>query len=73
MAENHAGIGTRPVCTGDAEFLCSIMNCPSVLQALNEVPTGLQDWTDAIREWSRDDDEEDYIILKTKRRSAGLA
>ena len=66
MAENHAGIGTRPVCTGDAEFLCSVMNCPSVLQALNEVPTGLQDWTDAIREWSHDDDEEDYIILENE-------
>lgn len=66
MAENHAGIRIRPVCTGDAEFLCGIMNCPSVLQALNEVPTGLQDWTDAIREWSRDDDEEDYIILENE-------
>ncbi len=31
MAENHAGIGIRPVCTGDVEFLCGIMNCPSVL------------------------------------------
>lgn len=49
MAENHAGIRIRPVCTGDAECLCSIMNCPFVLQALNEVPTGQQDWTDAIQ------------------------
>ena len=72
MAENHAGIGTRPVCTGDAEFLCSVMNCPSVLQALNEVPTGLQDWTDAIREWSHDDDEEDYIILENETPSGWL-
>lgn len=53
----------RPVCEADAPFLNSLMNRPSVLDALNEVPTELQDWSDAIGEWLRDDDEEDYIVL----------
>ena len=52
----------RPVCGNDAEFLNRLMNCPAVLERLNEVPTSLQDWIDAVREWSADDDEEDYIV-----------
>lgn len=52
----------RPVCQDDAGFLNTLMNDPSVLQALNEVPTTLQDWTDAIGEWAADEDEEDYIV-----------
>ena len=53
----------KPVSKNDAEFLHRLMNDASVLQVLNEVPTQLQDWTDAIDAWSRDDDEEDYIIF----------
>ncbi len=53
----------RSICKKDAEFLFILMNCPSVLQRLNEVPTEKQDWIDAINEWTNDDDEEDYIIF----------
>ena len=59
-----ASVCIRPVSAGDAAFLCSLMNHPSVLRALNEVPTTQQDWTDAIREWLSDEDEEDMIIIK---------
>ena len=52
----------KSVCQSDAEFLNLLMNCPSVLERLNEVPTVQQDWIDAINEWSHDDDEEDYIV-----------
>ena len=53
----------RPVNESDAEFLYQLMNCPSLLERLNEVPTTRQDWTDAISEWQKDEDEEDYIVL----------
>ena len=53
----------RLVCQNDAEFLNVLMNCTTVLQVLNEVPTELQDWIDAINEWSHDHDEEDYIVF----------
>ena len=53
----------RPVNDSDAEFLYQLMNCPSLLERLNEVPTTRQDWTDAISEWLKDEDEEDYIVL----------
>ena len=52
----------RTVCKSDAEFLHSIMNHEAILDALNEVPTQIHDWTDAIAEWSQDEDEEDHII-----------
>ena len=55
-------ITLRAVCKADAEFLYSIMNHEAILDALNEVPTNFQDWLYAITEWSRDEDEEDYII-----------
>lgn len=55
-------IKLRTVSDADAQFLFSIMNIDTILNALNEVPTQLSDWTDAIAEWSKDDDEEDYII-----------
>ena len=56
-------IRIRPVNEKDAEFLYQLMNCPSLLERLNEVPTTRQDWTDAISEWLKDEDEEDYIVL----------
>ena len=55
-------IKLRAVSSADAQFLFSIMNLDAILNALNEVPTQLDDWMGAIKEWSRDDDEEDYII-----------
>ena len=39
------------------------MNCPHLLERLKEVPTTRQDWKDAICEWQKDGDEEDYIVL----------
>lgn len=57
---NH--IKLRAVSDADAQFLAFIMNTDTVLNALNELPTQPEDWAAAIREWNRDNDEEDYII-----------
>ncbi len=59
-----ATIHLHPVTEEDARFLCLVMNTGSILEALNEVPTTLSDWQNAIREWNNDDDEEDYIIFQ---------
>ena len=56
-------IAIKPVCEDDADFLYSLMNIPSVLQVLNEIPTERQDWVDAVNAWLSDDDEEDYIVF----------
>ena len=55
-------IKLRAVSDTDAQFLCSLMNTDTILSALNELPTQLGDWINAIKEWSIDDDEENYII-----------
>lgn len=55
-------INLHAVSDNDASFLFSIMNMDTILDVLNENPTQLCDWKDAIKEWNRDDDEEDYII-----------
>lgn len=55
-------IRLRAVTDDDAPFLTFIMNTDAVLNALNELPTQLEDWVCAIREWKHDEDEEDYII-----------
>lgn len=47
----------------DAVFLNELMNNGEVMTALNEVHTAADVWIDAITEWKRDDDEEDYIIF----------
>ena len=60
--DSSNNVRIRPVCGNDAEFLNRLMNCPAVLERLNEVPTSLQDWIGAVHEWSADDDEEDYIV-----------
>lgn len=54
------------VCEDDAQFLYKIMNDPNILEALDEVPTQLGDWIDAIAAWKCDPDEEDYIIFDGK-------
>ena len=46
----------------DASFLYELMNNESVITALNEVPTTVDIWEEAIAEWEQDDDEKDYII-----------
>lgn len=51
------------VCEDDATFLHRIMNDRNILDALDEVPTQLSDWIDAISAWNCDSDEEDYIIF----------
>ncbi|MBQ3090802.1 MAG: GNAT family N-acetyltransferase [Oscillospiraceae bacterium] len=55
-------VNLRIVSDADAQFLTFIMNTDSVLNALNELPTQLEDWVDAIKEWSKDNDEEDFMI-----------
>ena len=55
-------IKLRTVTEADAQFIYFIMNIDTVLNALNELPTKLEDWVEAIKEWSKDNDEEDYII-----------
>lgn len=57
-------ISLRMVSKDDASFLFSIMNMDVILDSLNEIPTQLCDWEDAISAWEQDDDEEDYIICK---------
>lgn len=47
----------------DAEFLYRFMNDKNILDALDEIPTQLNDWIDAISAWACDPDEEDYIIF----------
>ena len=61
----YKNVRIKLVCKNDAEFLNVLMNCTTVLQILNEVPTELQDWIDAINEWSHDDDEENYIGIES--------
>ena len=63
MEQNYKNAQIKSVCNNDAKFLHLLMNNPSVLQRLNEVPTEQQDWIDAVNEWSHDDDEEDYIVF----------
>lgn len=47
----------------DSQFLYKLMNDKFILTALNEIPTTLEIWADAITEWEQDADEEDYIIF----------
>lgn len=54
----------RNVVIQDAEFLNLLMNHSSVMNALNEVPTQLNDWVEAINYWNEDADEEDYIVFE---------
>ena len=42
------------------------MNTDTIIKALNELPTQLDDWVDAIKAWRSDDDEEDYIIRSSE-------
>ena len=55
-------ITLRAVSDADVQFLFSIMNIDSILNVLNEVPTQLDDWMEAIQTWNQDNDEEDYIV-----------
>ena len=48
----------------DAEFLYELMNNEAVMAVLNEVPTTVDVWKEAVAEWKQDDDEKDYIIFE---------
>ena len=56
-------INLRGITIDDAEFLFQLMNDPSVLAALNEVPTQRSDWTEAVLAWKEDQDEQGCIIF----------
>lgn len=47
----------------DAAFLYRFMNDKTILDALDEIPTQLGDWVEAISAWDRDPDEEVTIIF----------
>ena len=47
----------------NARFLFELMNDAFLMDVLNEVPTTIDVWIDAIKEWKQDPDEEDYIIF----------
>ena len=47
----------------DAGFLFQLMNEPSIINALHEVPTQLSDWKEAVLAWLEDADEKGYIIF----------
>lgn len=53
----------RAAAAQDAEFLFRLMNEPSVLHILHEVPTVQRDWEEAVSAWSEDADEEGYILF----------
>jgi len=57
-------IEVRQVTQNDALFLQRLMNNDQVMAILNEVPSSVEVWADAIIEWDNDPDEEDYIIIE---------
>ena len=56
-------IEVRQVTQTDALFLQQLMNDSQIMAVLNELPTSVDVWADAILEWDNDPDEEDYIIF----------
>ncbi len=58
-------IEIKPVTVQDAKFLFQLMNNPSVMKALNEVPTEKRDWEEAVSSWNEDADEEGYIVFSS--------
>ena len=57
----------RPVVAANAAFLHRLMNEPTVLAVLHELPTSLSLWEKAIPEWDADPDEENYMICLDKQ------
>lgn len=55
-------IELRQVTCNDALFLQQLMNDSQIMAILNELPTSVDVWQNAILEWDDDPDEEDYII-----------
>lgn len=57
---NHLEI--KKITKNDYEFLYVLMNNSSIMKALNEVSTSIEDWKNAMMHWENDEDEENYII-----------
>ncbi len=55
-------IELKKVTPSDAEFLTKLLNNKTNLKILNEKKSKLKDWQTAIDYWSKDKDEENYII-----------
>ncbi len=66
-------IEIRTVTADDADFLFSLMNDPAIMRALNEPPSGREDWSEAVRGWLADGDESDYIVWKDGQRIGWFA
>ncbi len=52
----------KKVTLSDAGFLTKLLNNKTNLKILNEKKSKFQDWQTAIDNWSKDNDEENYII-----------
>lgn len=63
FTEHRKNIKIKEVSTTDAEFLCRLMNDPSVMKNLHELPMQKSDWMEAVRAWKEDEDEAGYIIF----------
>ncbi len=55
-------IELKKATSSDVEFLTNILNNKTLLTILNEKRSKLKDWQTAIDNWSKDNDEENYII-----------
>ncbi|MCD7804784.1 MAG: GNAT family N-acetyltransferase [Oscillospiraceae bacterium] len=55
-------IEIKNVTSNDADFLYLIMNDDRILNRLNEIPTTVDDWKEAVEVWSGDPDEENYLV-----------
>lgn len=55
-------IRIESVTSNDADFLFCLMNNQVILNRLHEIPTSVEDWSDAIQIWEDDIDEKNYII-----------
>ncbi|MBQ8313447.1 MAG: GNAT family N-acetyltransferase [Clostridia bacterium] len=57
----------RPIETGDAPFLHTLMNTPALMARLHQPATTLRDWEDAIALWHSDPDEKGYIVTEDEQ------
>lgn len=54
----------RPVKTGDAAFIHTLMNTPTLMARLHQPATTLADWEEAVALWLGDPDEKGYIVTE---------
>lgn len=55
-------IEIRPVTPAESPFLTTLMNHPTLLHRLHQMPTTQDNWEEAISLWLSDPDEEGYIL-----------